>query len=326
MSEEKLLEVSDLTIHYHTVEGVIKAVRNVTLEVNAGDSLCIVGESGSGKSTLGLGISLSLPKNAVVAGGSILYKGVNLLKLKASELVRYRGKEITMIFQDPATTFNPLFTIGEHLTDILRHHFSMSREEATKRATELLKMVQLPDQARILRSYPHELSGGMLQRAAIAAALSTNPRILIADEPTTMLDVTTQAQILDLINSLKRELNLTLILITHNLGIAGEACNRTAVMYAGVLLEEGPTQDVIVKPLHPYTAKLVKAVPTITKTQGRLSYIPGTLPDLRNPPIGCPFVERCELATPQCGVSPLRYFRVSDARRVACILYGGEQK
>ncbi|MEM0025202.1 MAG: ABC transporter ATP-binding protein [Zestosphaera sp.] len=326
MSEEKLLRVSDLTIHYHTVEGIIKAVRNVSLEVSAGDSLCVVGESGSGKSTLGLAISLSLPKNAVVASGSILYKGVDILKLKTPEITKYRGKEISMIFQDPATTFNPLFTVGEHLTDILRHHFNMNREEAVKRAAELLRMVRLPDQARILNSYPHELSGGMLQRAAIAAALSTNPKILIADEPTTMLDVTTQAQILDLINSLKRELNLTLILITHNLGIAGEVCSRTAVMYAGVLLEEGPTEDVILSPLHPYTTKLVKAIPTITKTQGRLSYIPGTLPDLRNPPAGCPFVDRCEFATPECSVSLPKYSYVGGVRRVACVLYGGERK
>ncbi|MFN3267772.1 MAG: ABC transporter ATP-binding protein [Zestosphaera sp.] len=326
MSEEKLLKVSDLTIHYHTVEGVIKAVRNVSLEVNAGDSLCIVGESGSGKSTLGLAISLSLPKNAVVVSGSILYRGRDLLKLKTSEVGRYRGKEISMVFQDPATTFNPLFTIGEHLTDILRHHFGVSREEALERAVELLKMVRLPDQARILRAYPHELSGGMLQRAAIAAALSTNPKILIADEPTTMLDVTTQSQILDLINSLKRELNLTLILITHNLGIAGEVCSRTAVMYAGTLLEEGPTEDIILNPLHPYTAKLIKAVPIITKTQGRLSHIPGVLPDLRNPPKGCPFVDRCELATLECSASQPEYFRVGGVRRVACVLYGGEHE
>lgn len=326
MSNEKLLKVYDLTVHYHTAEGIVKAVRNVSLEVNAGDSLCIVGESGSGKSTLGLAISLSLPKNAVVVSGSILYKGVELLKLTASEITRYRGREISMIFQDPATTFNPLFTVGEHLVDILRHNFSMTREEATKRAIELLKMVQLPDQLRILRAYPHELSGGMLQRVAIAAALSTSPKVLIADEPTTMLDVTTQAQILDLINSLKQELNLTLILITHNLGIASEVCDRTAVMYAGALMEEGPTEDIISNPLHPYTAKLIKAVPTITKTQGKLSYIPGTLPDLRNPPVGCPFVERCEFAMPECGASTPKYFNVNDLRRVACFLYGGRRK
>lgn len=326
MSDEELLKISNLTIHYYTANGIIKAVRNVSLEVDAGDSLCIVGESGSGKSTLGLAISLSLPKNAIVVSGSILYRGVDLLKLPAPEITKYRGKEISMIFQDPATTFNPLFTVGEHLIDILRHHFSMTREEATKRAIELLRMVQLPDQSRVLRAYPHELSGGMLQRVAIAAALSTNPRILIADEPTTMLDVTTQAQILDLINSLKQELNLTLILITHNLGIANEVCSRTAVMYAGTLLEEGPTEEVVLNPLHPYTTKLVKAVPTITKTQGRLIHIPGTLPDLRNPPIGCPFVERCEFTKPECSSSPPKYVNVNKVRRVACVLYSGERK
>jgi len=325
LSEGKLLKVSNLSVHYHTVEGVLKALRNVSLEVDTSDSLCVVGESGSGKSTLGLAISLSLPKNAVVASGTILYKGKDLLKLTPAEARKYRGREISMIFQDPATTFNPLFTVGEHLTDILRYHFSMSKEEAVSRAVELLKMVQLPDQLRILRAYPHELSGGMLQRVAIAAALSTNPKILIADEPTTMLDVTTQAQILNLVNSLKRELNLTLILITHNLGIASEVCSRTAVMYAGFLVEEGLTEEVILDPLHPYTAKLVKAVPTITKTQGKLSYIPGTLPDLRNPPVGCPFVDRCESALPKCRTSLPNYSYVGDGRRVACFLYSGEE-
>ncbi len=324
MSEESLLNISNLTIHYHTVEGVIKAVRNVSLNVSRGESLCIVGESGSGKSTLGLAISLSLPRNAVVVEGSMVYEGVDLFKLSPPERQRYRGREISMIFQDPATTFNPLFTIGEHLVDILRHHFGVSMDEAVARAIELLRKVQLSDQDRILRAYPHELSGGMLQRAAIATALSTNPKVLIADEPTTMLDVTTQSQILELINTLKQEFGLTLLLITHNLGIANEICNRTVVMYAGALIEEGPTDEILLNPLHPYTAKLIKAVPTITKEQGRLSYIPGMLPDLRNPPAGCPFAERCEFATRYCNSSSIKRVQVSPGRRVACILHGAE--
>lgn len=325
MSRESLLNISNLTIHYHTVEGVVKAVRNVSLDVSRGESLCIVGESGSGKSTLGLAISLSLPRNAVVVEGSMVYEGIDLFKLSPLERQRYRGKEISMIFQDPATTFNPLFTIGEHLVDILRHHFRVSADEAVVRARELLRKVQLSDQDRILHAYPHELSGGMLQRAAIATALSTNPKVLIADEPTTMLDVTTQSQILELINTLKQEFDLTLLLITHNLGIANEVCSRTAVMYAGVLVEEGPTDEILLNPLHPYTAKLIKAVPMITKEQGRLSYIPGILPDLRNPPAGCPFAERCEFVTRYCSSSLIKHVQVSPGRGVACILHGGAE-
>ncbi|MGC8983319.1 MAG: ABC transporter ATP-binding protein [Desulfurococcaceae archaeon] len=322
MSGGRLLRVSDLTVHYYTAEGVVKALRNVSLEVDSGDSLCVIGESGTGKSTLGLAIALSLPKNAVVVSGSILYKGVDLLKLPPSEAEKYKGREISMIFQDPATTFNPLFTIGEHLTDVLRYHFGLSRQEALGKAAELLKMVRLPDPSRILNAYPHELSGGMLQRAAIAAALAPRPKVLIADEPTTMLDVVTQAQILDLLDSLRRDLDLTLILITHNLGIASEVCNKTVVMYAGVVVEEGPTEDVILNPLHPYTAKLVKAVPVASKTRGKLSYIPGALPDLRNPPMGCPFADRCEHASSKCRTAPLKYAHIGHTRRVACVLYG----
>lgn len=321
MSGGSLLKVLGLTINYYTLEGVVKAVRNASLCVNRGESICIVGESGSGKSTLGLAISLSLPRNAV-AEGSIIYEGVDLLKLNPLERQKYRG-EISMVFQDPATTFSPLFTIGEHLIDILRHRFRVSRDEAVVRARELLRKVQLPDQDRVLRAYPHELSGGMLQRAAIAAALATDPKVLVADEPTTMLDVTTQSQILELIKVLKRELDLTLLFITHNLGIASEVCNRTAVMYAGVIVEEGSTDEVLLNPLHPYTAKLVKAVPSLTKRRERLSHIPGMLPDLRNPPAGCPFAERCEFATHYCDYSPLKHVEAGPGRRVACILYSG---
>ncbi len=320
---EAILKVRNLYVNYYTLEGVIRAVRGLSFELRRGESLCIVGESGSGKSTLGLTIIRALPSNAVIADGEIILNGINILTLSDEEMSKkIRGKEISMIFQDPAATFNPLFTIGQTLSDVVRYHLGIKdKEELRKHVLKMLRTVGLPDPERVYKSYPHELSGGMLQRAAIAVALSTNPKVLIADEPTTMLDVTLQAQILDLLRKLKEEFNLSMIFITHNLGVAAEVCDRILVMYAGVPFEEGPCDEVLLKPAHPYTRKLLECVPRAHRRVGRLRYIPGMLPDPKNLPRGCPFAPRCEDAMNVCKEVVPKMIEIKPNHRVACHKY-----
>ncbi|HDJ51057.1 MAG TPA: ABC transporter ATP-binding protein [Thermoprotei archaeon] len=324
IQDTKILEVRNLSIDYYTLEGVIHAVRNIKLSIEKGESVCLVGESGSGKSTVGLAIALALPQNALPKG-EILYKGRNILEFKENEKKNYLGKEVSIIFQDPAASLNPLFTIGDQMRDIITHHLHLDKEKAYEYAKDMLKKVGLPDPNRVLRSYPHELSGGMLQRVNIAIALSTAPKILIADEPTTMLDVTLQAQILDLLQSLKNELNLSMLFITHNLGVAAEICDRIAVMYAGVLLEAGKIDEVLLNPLHPYTQKLIKCVPTVSIKKHKLSYIPGSLPDPRFLPPGCPFAERCRNPLPQCKERMPSMIKKGETHEVACFRYEGNR-
>ena len=318
-----VLSVEELTIHYYTLSGIVKAVRDVSFTVGEKESVCLVGESGSGKSTIGLAVAGALPDNARIVKGRIMYKNeVNLLTLQAEEAREYFGKKITMIFQDPAATLNPLFTIGEQLGDVIKQHMNIrEREEVEKLSQDMLRKVGLPDPPRVLRSYPHELSGGMLQRASIAIALSPNPELLIADEPTTMLDVTLQAQILDLLKKLKEEMGLSILFITHNLGVAAEICDRTIVIYAGTVFEEGSTEEVLLSPLHPYTVKLLMSVPRAQARVEKLRYIPGTLPDLRNPPPGCPFAPRCEEAMEECKRRFPPMTEVTRGHRVACYKY-----
>lgn len=318
-----ILELRNLTIKYYTLTGIVHAVRDVSLVIREKESVCLVGESGSGKSTIGLAVAHALPPNARVSG-QILFRGEDVTKLKGDALSKYVGKKVSIIFQDPAATFNPLFTIGEQMSDVIRHHRGVKDKEEVKRiAIDLLKKVGLPDPERVLKSYPHELSGGMLQRASIAVALSPNPELLIADEPTTMLDVTLQAQILDLLAKLKEELGLSMLFITHNLGVAAEVCDRIAVLYAGKLLEEGSAEDVLLDPLHPYTKKLLECVPRAHAKVQKLRHIPGTLPDPRNPPPGCPFQPRCDEARDECSKMP-PLTEVRSGHRVACVKYLGE--
>lgn len=325
MSVVKPLVVENLTIYYYTLEGVIKAVRNVSFSVERGESICLVGESGSGKSTIGLAIVGALPANARVVSGRILVNNVNILELDQRELEKIRGREVSIIFQDPAASFNPLFTVGQILSDVIRHKLGISdRKKLKERALEVLRMVGLPDPERVYNSYPHELSGGMLQRAAIAIAISTNPKILVADEPTTMLDVTLQAQILDLLQYLRKKLGLTLVFITHNLGVAATICDRILVIYAGSTVEFGPTDEVLLNPLHPYTRKLIECVPRSSAKVGRLRYIPGSLPDLRRPPPGCVFEPRCEEALEVCRAKAPRLVEVRPGHFVACHRYVDE--
>ena len=318
-----ILEVKNLSVNYVTLEGIIRAVRKLSFKLYEGESLCVVGESGSGKSTVGLAIIKALPSNAVIESGEIILEGKDLLKLSDEVMSReIRGKKISMIFQDPAATFNPLFTIGQTLSDVIKYHLGIKdKRELSRRVISMLRTVGLPDPERVARSYPHELSGGMLQRAAIAVALSTNPRVLIADEPTTMLDVTLQAQILDLLAKLKEEFNLSVIFITHNLGVAAEVCDRVLVMYAGIAFELGPCSDVLLNPLHPYTRKLLECVPRAHRKVEKLKYIPGMLPDPRNLPTGCPFAPRCDEAMEICRKSLPKLVEVKPNHKVACHKY-----
>lgn len=322
MSVTKPLVVENLTIHYYTLEGIVKAVRNVSFSVERGESVCLVGESGSGKSTIGLAIVGALPANARIISGKILVNGVNVLELDQNELEKIRGKEVSIIFQDPAASFNPLFTIGQILSDVVKHKLGIDdKEELKKKALEALRIVGLPDPERVYNSYPYELSGGMLQRAAIAVAISTNPKVLVADEPTTMLDVTLQAQILDLLQDLRKKLGLALVFITHNLGVAATICDRILVIYAGSTVEFGSVDEVLLNPLHPYTRKLIECVPRSSVRVGRLKYIPGSLPDLRKLPPGCVFEPRCEEVLEICETKPPELVEVKPGHLVACHKY-----
>ncbi len=323
MVRDIILSINDLHIDYYTPDGVIRAVRGVSIELCKGESLCIVGESGSGKSTIGLATIRALPQNAVITRGAILYNDIDILKLSEEEMSkRVRGKEISIVFQDPAAMFNPLFTVGEILLDVIATHLGIrDRRKAYEYGINMLKLVELPDPERVVNSYPHELSGGMLQRVAIAVALSANPKLLIADEPTTMLDVTIQAQILDLLKRLRNELSLSMIFITHNLGVAAEVCNRIMVLYAGTLFEEGYTEDILTNPIHPYTRRLLECIPRAGRRVSRLKFIPGTLPDLRTPIPGCPFAPRCEYTTDICRKTPPPIYEVGYKHKVSCHLY-----
>ncbi len=320
--DAKPLVVENLTIHYYTLEGIVKAVRNVSFSVEKGESVCLVGESGSGKSTIGLAIVGALPGNARIVSGRILLNGVDVLRLSQKELEKIRGREVSIIFQDPAASFNPLFTIGQILSDVIKYKLNVKdKNEVRKLALSALRMVGLPDPERIYNSYPHELSGGMLQRAAIAVALSTKPSVLVADEPTTMLDVTLQAQILDLLQDLRRKLGLALVFITHNLGVAAAICDKILVIYAGSMVEYGPVDDVLTSPLHPYTRRLLECVPRSSARVGRLKYIPGSLPDLRKLPPGCVFAPRCSEVMEVCKSVEPRIVEVKPRHMVACHKY-----
>jgi oligopeptide/dipeptide ABC transporter ATP-binding protein len=319
----EFLRLEDLSIAYETPFGLIHATTGVNFDVRRGESVCLVGESGSGKSTVGLAIAMALPPNARVMSGRILYGGVDLLRLSEEERKKYSGREVSIVFQDPAATLNPLFTIGEQISDVLMSNLGLRKDEALNRARKFLEIVGLPDSERVLKSFPHELSGGMLQRVNIAIAISTEPKVLVADEPTTMLDVILQAQILELFEKLKRELKLTLIFITHNLGVASEVCDRIIVMYAGTIVEDGPVDEVISRPMHPYTIGLLDCVPRAHIRDRKLRSIPGSLPDLSKPLTHCPFADRCEEVREICTRAIPTSIDVNPGHRVSCFKYIG---
>ncbi len=317
-----LLEVRNLETQFKTQDGVVKAVSNVSFHVDRGETLGIVGESGSGKSVTSLSIMRLIPSPpGTITGGQILFDGENLLDLSEEEMRHIRGNRIAMIFQDPMTSLNPVLTIGRQITESLELHMKMSAKEARARAIELLGMVGIPSPAKRLDDYPHQFSGGMRQRVMIAMGLSCNPELLIADEPTTALDVTIQAQILELINRLKNELGTAVILITHDLGVVAGMTDRVVVMYAGRVVEEAATSELFANPRMPYTIGLLRSIPRLDERAGRkLTPIRGLPPDLINLPPVCPFSPRCDyFVAGSCDqqVPPLR--TVAADHRAACL-------
>jgi oligopeptide/dipeptide ABC transporter ATP-binding protein len=297
-----LLEVKDLKTYFYTREGVVQAVDGVSFEVNKGQTLGIVGESGCGKSVTALSIMGLIPKPpAKIAGGQVFFEGQDLTELSDGDLQDVRGRQIAMIFQDPMTSLNPTFKIGTQITETLERHFDISKDDARKRAIELLEEVRIPRAGQRLDDYPHRFSGGMRQRVMIAIALSCNPKLLIADEPTTALDVTIQAQILDLLDELRREHEMAMILITHDMGVVAETADEIAVMYAGQIVEYATSLDLFDNPEHPYTDALLGALPQLEGDEreireGRLTSIPGRPPALIDPPEVCRFAARCPYA------------------------------
>ena len=298
MNDQRVLEIRDLKTYFFTYEGVAKAVDGVSYQLAKGEPLGVVGESGCGKSVTALSILRLIPvPPGKIVGGEILFKGKNLIDLPEEEMRKIRGNRISMIFQEPMTSLNPVFTIGNQIQETIKLHQGLSKRESLEKAIEMLRLVNIPSPERCVNQYPHELSGGMRQRAMIAMSLACNPEILIADEPTTALDVTIQAQILDLMNKLKEELGMAIILITHNLGVIAETVNRVLVMYAGKIVEEAKTKTLFENPQHPYTGGLLKSIPRlgdkVRHGKVRLSEIPGVVPSLYEIPSGCKFSTRC---------------------------------
>ena len=321
-----LLEVRDLTTAFMTGSGEITAVEDVNFSLEPGEILGIVGESGSGKSVTALTIMGLLPQPpARVAHGEVLFSGETLTRLSDSRMQKIRGPGIGMIFQEPMTSLNPIFTIGDQIVETLRAHERGSRASLQARALEMLERVGIPSAARRMDDYPHQLSGGQRQRVMIAMALACRPRLLIADEPTTALDVTIQAQILDLLLDLRKELGMAVIIITHNMGVIAETADRVLVMYAGRIVEQAPVETIFDRPLHPYTKGLLSCVPSLEGELDRLQAIPGSLPDPRRRPAGCRFAPRCGYAVPECaeGIPPLAQF--APGHLAACIRAGSIQ-
>jgi peptide/nickel transport system ATP-binding protein len=307
------LSVEDLTIAFHTDRGLLRAVDGLSFSVEPGRTLAIVGESGCGKSATSLAIMGLLAPNAAVTGRMAL-AGVPLTRERQR---RARGGEMAMIFQEPMTSLNPAFTAGEQVAEALRLHEGLDASTAMRRAVAMLERVRIPEAARRARQYPHQLSGGMRQRVMIAIALACRPKLLIADEPTTALDVTVQAQILALLDELKRETGTAVILVTHDLGVVMDHADEVLVMYAGRAAESAPAGGLFARPEHPYTIGLLGAAPRLDERRARLASIEGTVPDLRNPPPGCRFAPRCPFAVAACDVAP-PFVEVSPAHRVAC--------
>lgn len=297
-----ILDVDNLQVSFSTYGGEVQAVRGVSFHVNAGETLAIVGESGSGKSVTAQAImGMVSTKNGQVKEGKIVFKGEELTTLPKKKIQALRGSEIGMIFQDPMTSLNPTMKIGKQIEEGLFTHQNISKNEAKKKTIELLKLVGIPAPERRYRQYPHECSGGMRQRIVIAIALACDPSLIIADEPTTALDVTIQAQILDVLTAIQQERNMSIVLITHDLGVVAEVADRVAVMYAGVVVESGSVDEIFENPQHPYTIKLLQSVPSSELAESqRLVPIEGTPPDLFSPPEGCPFAERCPFAMEVC--------------------------
>ena len=296
-----LLEIEDLVVHFTTRSGIVQGARGVNLRVDAGETLGLVGESGSGKSVTFQAVMGLISTPGEIISGDVRWKGRSLFSPDGRRfLQKSRGKEIAMIFQDPMTSLNPVFTVGVQIGEVLRHHLAMTKKQARRRAAELLGLVNISAPEKRLNQYPHEFSGGMRQRVMIAMALACEPQLLIADEPTTALDVTIQAQILELLADLQKRLRLSVVMITHDLGVIAQLCHRVAVMYAGEIVETGDAQDIFEQPVHPYTQGLLRATPRPDEVTERMVAIDGVPPDLIAPPPGCAFVTRCDRAREGC--------------------------
>ena len=320
-----LLEVKGLKTYFYTEDGIVRAVDGVNFEVYPGEVLGLVGESGCGKSVTSLSIMRLISKPGRVDAGEILLDGENLLDLPEDEMIKVRGNRISMIFQQPQTALNPVFKVGDQLSEVLSVHQDLGREAGRKRAVALLKMVGVPDPERRVDAYPHELSGGMAQRVMIAMALACVPELLIADEPTTALDVTIQVQILDLMRDLRRDMGTSVILITHDLGVVAEMAERVAVMYAGEIVEQAEVNLLFDEPLHPYTQGLIGSIPVLGEIKERLDVIPGSVPNLVNLPPGCRFAPRCQArlkyACTICAEVKPELEEVKPGHHVRCWLY-----
>lgn len=315
----QIIEVNDLRVHYMARNRTVKAVDRVSFALGRSETLGLVGESGCGKSTLGFSILRLVPPPGKIVSGEIVFDGEDLLQKTETDMRKIRGKRLSMIFQDPMTSLNPLMKIGDHIVETIRVHEDVSNEEAWKRAEKLLDRLGIPRER--LKDYPHQFSGGMRQRIMIGLGLVLNPSLMVADEPTTSLDVIVEAQILELLKELKRDYNLTLILITHNMGVVSELADEIAVMYAGEIVELADTSSLYERPFHPYTMKLLKSIPNIRLTEQHIESIPGSPPDLANPPTGCRFNPRCPYAVERCREQEPPLTEVQKNRSVACIRY-----
>jgi len=318
--EDHILEIKDLVVQYQTDEALVEAVNGITISLKKKQVLGLVGETGAGKTTTALSVLNLVPNPpGVITNGSIRVSGKDVLSMNETELSEYRGKDVAMIFQDPMTSLNPVFTVGEQIAESILIHEKISKSEAFKRAKEMLETVGIPGERA--NDYPHQFSGGMKQRVIIAIALACHPKLLIADEPTTALDVTIQAQVLDLMRKLQNEYETSMLLITHDLGIVAEICDEVSVMYAGHIVEHGTLEDVYNNTLHPYTEGLFNSIPNIGDPKDRLAPIAGLMPDPADLPVGCAFAPRCKYATPECSLGPIEGKWVSDTHMVACAAY-----
>lgn len=323
---EQILKIDHLKTYYDSKSKVVPAVDDVSFSIGKGESIGIVGESGCGKSTVARSILNLLDHSYTrIAGGQVLYHGRDILKMNAREMNQIRGKKISMIFQNPLTTLNPVFTIGSQIGEVIALHSLLSKKQVRTQAIELLRMVGIPSPETRIDDYPHQLSGGMQQRVIIAIALACNPEIVIADEPTTALDVTIQAQILDLIRGLQEKTQMGLILITHNMGVVVQMCSRILVMYGGVVVEHGTTVALFASPCHPYTKGLLAAIPSARTDKEELFSIPGFVPRFAHPVTGCRFCNRCGEVMERCRQEEPPLFEESDGHEVRCWLYEKEQ-
>ncbi|HWR43542.1 ABC transporter ATP-binding protein [Sporomusa sp.] len=314
-----MLEINNLKTHFHIGKRVVKAVDGISISVKSGEMLALVGESGCGKSVTAMSIMRLVPEPPACLSGEILFQGRDILKMSSPEIRDIRGKDISMIFQEPMTSLNPAYTVGDQIAESVRVHGTVDKKAAWQRAVEMLELVGIPAAGQRAKEYPHQMSGGMRQRVMIAMALACNPKLLLADEPTTALDVTIQAQILDLIRNLAKEFNTALVLITHDLGVVAEMAQNMAVMYAGRIVEQGTVEAVFKSPRHPYTAGLMDSIPRLDGAKKQLLHtIEGVVPDLAFLPSGCTFADRCEHVQGKCRLTQPELVCQADGRLVAC--------